>query len=144
MTDAEHFRRLERMYASAPITQGQGTTIRIEEGTAEVRLPVRRELHHAAGALHGSAYFRVLDDAAFFAANSRVPDVLVLTVSLTVHFIRPVIAGELRATGRLIHRGGQLLTAESQAFDGSGRLVGQGTGTFMRSRIPLDASIGYV
>jgi uncharacterized protein (TIGR00369 family) len=143
MTDAEHYRRLERLYASAPVTQWYGTTIRIAEGTAEVRLPSRREFHHAAGAVHGSVYFRVLDDAAFFAANSRVTDVLVLTVSFTVHFLRAVTAGELHATGHLVHGGSQVLVAESQVFDGSGKLVGQGSGTFVRSRIPLDTSIGY-
>jgi uncharacterized protein (TIGR00369 family) len=144
VTGADHFRRLERMYASAPITQWHGSAIRIEQGEAEVRVQVRREFHHAAGAVHGSLYFRVLDDAAFFAANSRVTDVLVLTVSFTVHFMRPVVDGELRATGRLVHGGSQMLMAESQAFDGAGKLVGQGSGTFVRSRIPLDAAIGYL
>lgn len=37
-----------------------------------------------------------------------------------------------------------MLVAESQAFDEAGRLVGQGTGTFVRSRIRLEAGIGYV
>lgn len=143
MEAADHYRRLERMYASAPVTEWYRSTIRIEAGAAEVRVHSRPEFHHAAAAVHGSVYFRLLDDAAFFAANSRVPDVLVLTVSFTVHFIRPVTDGELRATGRLVHGGSQLLVAESQVFDGTGKLLGQGSGTFIRSRIPLDASIGY-
>jgi len=144
MTDAEHYRKLERLYATAPVTQWYGAAIQINAGTAEVRLSARPEFHHAAGAVHGSVYFRALDDAAFFAANSRVTDVLVLTVSFTVHFVRPVQGGELRATGRLVHGGGQLFLAESQLFDASRRLLGQGSGTFIRSRIPLDAAIGYV
>ena len=101
MTDADHYRKLERLYATAPVTRWYGAAIQIGTGTAEVRLSARPEFHHAAGAVHGSAYFRALDDAAFFAANSRVSDVLVLTVSFTVHFVRPVQDGELRATGRL-------------------------------------------
>jgi uncharacterized protein (TIGR00369 family) len=129
MTDVGHYRRLERAYASAPVTQWYGAVIRIDDGTAEVRLPIRPEFHHAAGAVHGSVYFRILDDAGFFAANSVVTDVLVLTVSYTIHFLRPVQAGELRATGRLVHAGGQLLVAESQLFDAADRLLGQrGTG----------------
>src|SRR4029453_13536929 len=86
----EHFRKLERAYASAPVTRWYGTTIHIDDGSAGVRGAVRPEFHHAAHGVHGSVYFRVLDDAAFFAANSLVTDVLVLTASFTVHFVRPV------------------------------------------------------
>jgi uncharacterized protein (TIGR00369 family) len=134
---------LERAYLSAPVTQWYGATIGIESGTAEVRLTVRPEFHHAAHAVHGSVYFRLLDDAAFFAANSLIADVLVLTVSFTVHFARAVSEGELRAVGRVAHQGGRLLVAESQLFDDEGRLLGQGSGVFSRSAIRLDGAIGY-
>jgi uncharacterized protein (TIGR00369 family) len=104
---------------------------------------VRPEFHHAAHAVHGSVYFRALDDAAFFAANSRVPDMLVLTVSFTVHFVRPVVSGELRAAGRIVHAGGRLIVAEAQLFDADDNLLGQGSGVFARSAIPLTETIGY-
>ena len=81
----EHHRKLERAYASAPVTRWYGAAISIGEGSAEVRLAVRPDFHHAANAVHGSVYFRLLDDAASFAANSLVTDVLVLTASFTVH-----------------------------------------------------------
>ncbi|HEX6737567.1 MAG TPA: hotdog domain-containing protein, partial [Vicinamibacteria bacterium] len=80
---------------------------------------------------------------AFFAANSRVPEVLVLTVSFTVHFVRPVQEGELRAVGRLRHQGGRLLLAEAELLDAAGALLGQGSGLFSRSQIPLEPGIGY-
>lgn len=57
MTDAEHYRKLERLYATAPVTQWYGAAIQINAGTAEVRLSARPEFHHAAGAVHGSVYF---------------------------------------------------------------------------------------
>ena len=143
MIDAEHHRKLERLYAAAPITQWHGTHILITDGQAEVRLPTRAEFHHAAQAVHGSVYFRVLDDAAFFAVNSRVTDVLVLTVSFTVHFARPVATGELRAVGRVLHGGGRLFFAESDLRNDSGELLAHGSGVFTRTAISLDASIGY-
>ena len=93
--------------------------------------------------MHGSVYFRALDDAAFFAANSRVRDVLVLTVSFSLHFTNPVSDGELLAHGRLVHESGRLFVAESELRDREGRLLAKGSGTFTRSRIPLDAEIGY-
>ena len=143
MTDAEHHRKLERLYANAPVSQWYGATIAIADGQAEVRLAIRPEFYHAAHAVHGSVYFRALDDAAFFAVNSRVRDVLVLTVSFTVHFARPVTSGEVRAVGRLLHGRGRLFLAEADLFDSGGKLLGRGSGVFTRSAIPLDPSIGY-
>jgi uncharacterized protein (TIGR00369 family) len=143
MTDAEHHRKLERLYAAAPISQWYGATIAIGDGQAEVRMATRPEFYHAAHAVHGSVYFRALDDAAFFAVNSRVREVLVLTVSFTVHFARPVTNGELRAAGRLLHGSGRLFLAEADLLDGAGHLLGHGSGVFTRSTIALDPSIGY-
>ncbi len=144
MSDAEHYRKLERMYAAAPISKWYGATIAIAESQAEVRLATRPEFDHAAHAVHGSVYFRALDDAAFFAVNSRVREVLVLTVSFTVHFARPVKSGELRAVGRMLHGSGRLFLAEAELLDGEGQLLGRGSGVFTRSAIALEPGIGYV
>ena len=135
----DHYRKLERLYAAAPISQWYGATIVIGDGRAEVRFPIKSEFYHAAHAVHGSVYFRALDDSAFFAVNSRVLDVMVLTVSFTVHFTRPVTSGMLRAEGRLVHAGGRLFVAESSLFDDEGNILGHGSGVFTRSSIPLDA-----
>ena len=143
MNDDVHHRRLEHLYHAAPVTRWFGSRIAIADGQAEVRIPVRPEFHHAAHAVHGSVYFRALDDAAFFAANSRVRDVFVLTVSYTVHFARPVTGGELRAVGRLVHATGRLFFAEAELLDGEGQLLGRGSGVFTRSSIPLEPGIGY-
>jgi uncharacterized protein (TIGR00369 family) len=144
MTDEEHYRKLERLYASAPVTQWYGATLIVSDGQADVRLATRPEFLHAAHAVHGSVYFRLLDDAAFFAVNSRVREVFVLTVSFTVYFARPVTSGELRATGRLLHGGGRLFLAESTLYDGAGERLGHGSGVFTRSSIRLDPTVGYV
>jgi len=143
MIDAEHHRKLERLYESAPVSRLYGATITIGDGHAEVRYAVRPEFYHSAGAVHGSVYFRALDDAAFFAVNSRVEDSFVLTVSFTVHFARPVLEGELRAIGRVIHGGGRLHLAESELVDSSGAVLAHGSGVFSRSSIPLTPEVGY-
>jgi uncharacterized protein (TIGR00369 family) len=141
--DDEHHRKLERLYASAPISRWQGATIEIGDGRSDVRIPVRPELFHSASAVHGSMYFRALDDAAFFAVNSRVRDVFVLTVSFTVHLARPVTSGELRATGRVLHASGRLFFADATLVDSQGQMLGQGSGVFTRSSIALEPGIGY-
>lgn len=143
MIDEAHFRKLERMYLAAPINEFYAPTIRISEGYAELRMIVHRRLFHAANAVHGSVYFKALDDAAFFAVNSLVPDVFVLTVSFTIHLLRPVSEGEIRSIGRTVFRGRRLFVAEAQLVDAAGDELARGTGTFMPSAIPLAAEIGY-
>ncbi len=139
----EHYRRLERMYRSAPTNEYFRPEIRIEQGKAEVELAVRPDFFHAASAVHGSIYFKVLDDATFFAASSLVDDVFVLTTSFTLYFLRPVSAGVMTARGRVVSRSSRLLIGEGVIVDSEGREVGRGSGTFMPSRVPLGERLGY-
>jgi acyl-coenzyme A thioesterase PaaI-like protein len=89
-----HFRKLERMYLSAPVNNVlyEGITINISAENAELTLKVEPKFFHAANAIHGSVYFKMLDDAAFFAVNSIVQDVFVYTVSFNTQLLRPVSA----------------------------------------------------
>ena len=141
--DPEHFRKLERLYHGAPINQFFRPTLAVSHGAAELVLPVRPEFFHAAHAVHGSIYFKALDDAAFFAVNSLVTDVFVLTASYNLYLTRPVTEGVLRALGRVVHRSRQLFLAEAELLDAEGRQVGRGSGSFMRSAIPLTPAVGY-
>jgi uncharacterized protein (TIGR00369 family) len=143
MDNEEHFRKLERMYLGAPVNRYYLPTIQIGHGSAEIAVQVRSDFFHAAHAVHGVAYFKVLDDAAFFAANSLVEDVFVLTVSLNVYLTRPISEGTITAKGRVVHSSRRLIIADAEAVDGEGRPLARGTGTFMRSKIALTPEIGY-
>jgi len=98
---------------------------------------------HAAGAAHGTIYFKMLDDAAFYAANTLVTDRFLLTTSFNLHFTKPVRRGEVVAEGRWISGRKRVLVGESRLIDAEGDEIGRGTGTFMRSRIPLSSLLGY-
>ena len=139
----EHFRRLERMYLGARINRFYTPEIHVSEGHAEVKIAVRPDFFHAAHALHGSVYFKALDDASFFSANSVVPEVFVLTVSFNVVLVRPVDHGIITAFGQLVHRSRSLLVAEAKLKDEEGTLLATGHGTFMPSKIPLGPEVGY-
>src|SRR5437763_12114499 len=135
---SEHYRRLERMYHAAPINEYFAPKLRIPEaGVAELRLVIRPDFHHAAGAAHGVVYFKALDDATFFAANSLVEDVFVLTVSFNLYFTRPVSEGEVVARGRVVSRSKRLYVAEGVSEDARGREIARGSGTFMPSTMTL-------
>ena len=92
------------MYQAAPANEYFRPAIRIDEGTAEVRLTVRPDFFHAANAVHGSVYFKLLDDATFFAASSLVDGVFVLTASFNIYFLRPISAGVMTARGTVVSR----------------------------------------
>jgi uncharacterized protein (TIGR00369 family) len=143
LTNEEHYRKLEHLYASAPINEYYKPTMHISDGRAEVTIAVRREIFHAANAVHGELYFKCLDDATFFAVNSLVDDVFVLTVSFNLYLLRPISTGEMRATGRVVFRSRQLFVAEAELVDQDGKEIGRGSGTFMRSAMPLSPEMGY-
>lgn len=138
-----HFRNLERMYHRAPINRLYEPRLTVGKGNAELMMEVRPEHFHAAGALHGSVYFKALDDACFFAANSLVLEVMVLTASFNLYFLRPVSKGRLRAVGKVVNQSRQLLIAEGELFSDEGKMLARATGTFMRSQIPFSAELGY-
>ena len=140
----DHYAKLRNMYLSAPSNQPyEGLNIDIREGEATVRVQAVEAMHHAAGAVHGSFYFKLLDDAAFFACNALVPDVFVLTASFNIELHRPVSAGVLRAEGRVTKPGRTILFAASELFDEAGARVGCGSGTFARSKVPLHEVSSY-
>ncbi len=143
MENQEHFRKLERMYASAPINEFYQPTLKVAEGEAELEIVVQEKFYHAAGAIHGSVYFKALDDSAYFAANSLVEDVFVLTANFNVYLLRPVVAGRIRAVGRVVNQSKKQLIAEAVLFDEQGREVARGSGSFMHSQMALTEEIGY-
>lgn len=144
MTGADHFRGLERAYEAAPVTRWMGTRAEVGDGRATVYLDIEHHFLHAAGAVHGSLYFRLLDDAAFFAANSRETAVLLLTSSFHLDFFRPVVEGPLRAEGRVVNESRRLIAADAELFDERGGLLARGSGSFMPSGFQLSDVDGYL
>ncbi len=139
----DHYRKLENMMHGAPIVKLTGARITISKGKSEITLPVKDKLFHAAGALHGSMYFLALDNAAWFAVNSLVPDVFVLTVSFNVYLIRPVDKGIVRAEGRVTNSTRTQFFAEAILYDEDNREIARGSGTFVRGKTKLTPEIGY-
>lgn len=144
-TGAEaHLRALEALYASAPINQMFESRIALPEaGRSEIRFTVHKDSFHAAGAAHGTLYFKMLDDAAFYAANGLVSDRFLLTTAFNLHFTKPLKAGEALAEGRWISGRRRVFVAEARIVDSSGEECARGTGTFLRSHIALAGLAGY-
>lgn len=139
-----HYRRLEALYDSAPINRLFDSRIEImSPGQARIRFKVDESTFHAAGAAHGTLYFKMLDDVAFYAANSLVSDRFLLTTAFNLHFTRPMRAGEAIAEGRWISGRRRVMIADAHIIGPDGEEAARGTGTFVRSRIPLSSLTGY-
>ena len=144
MISSEHYQALENLYLSAPINKMFSPKIEIGEGRATVTVEVRPEYFHAANAVHGALYFKLLDDAAFFAVNSLVTDVFVLTVQFNLHLLRPISSGVMLSKGVVIQDSPRLYIAESHLEDSDQNIIARGSGTFIKSKLPLEPEIGYV
>jgi uncharacterized protein (TIGR00369 family) len=140
---AAHYRALESLYRSAAINGLFSSSIEIEEGFARIRFDVDERFFHAAGAAHGTLYFKMIDDAAFYACNSLVTDRFLLTTAFNLNFTRPLRKGPAVAEGRWASGRRRVFVADARLIDSSGEEAARGTGTFMRSHIPLTSLAGY-
>ena len=141
---AAHFRALESLYRHAPINGRFRSELEIvEQGFARIRFEVEEHSYHAAGAAHGTLYFKMMDDAAFYACNSLVTDRFLLTTAFNLLFTRPLRAGPVVAEGRWASGRRRVFVGEARLIDASGEEAARGTGTFMRSHIPLSSLDGY-
>ncbi|MEM0940037.1 MAG: PaaI family thioesterase [Bacteroidota bacterium] len=145
MIKEEHFRKLERMYLSANINEHiyDSTTVKIGYETAEIGLTISKKYFHALGKIHGSVYFKLLDDAAFFAVNSIVEEVIVLTTHFNIQFVRPINRGVVKAFGKVKFKSKNLFVAASSLRNEQGKEVAFGVGNFMKSNVALSEEIGY-
>ncbi len=142
-TNAQHYRKLERMYLAAPINAFYSPEITVSRGKTEITIPVKPEFFHAANAVHGSVYFKLLDDAAFFAVNSLIEDFFALTASFMTYLLRPISEGRMKATGKVVYAGSRSFIAESVVVDGEGKEIARGSGNFVTSKIKLTTDMGY-
>jgi uncharacterized protein (TIGR00369 family) len=139
-----HFRALESLYAAAPINQLFSSRLEIpESGVARIHFEIDERYYHAGGAVHGTSYFKMLDDAAFYACNSLVSDRFLLTTAFNLLFTRPLKAGPAIAEGKWVSGQRRVFVGEARLIDVHGEEVARGTGTFMRSSIALAGLPGY-
>jgi uncharacterized protein (TIGR00369 family) len=143
MSTEEHFRKLERMYGKASCNEYYSPKLTISKGATILVIPVQQKFYHSVHAVHGSVYFKALDDAGFFAVNSLVEDVFVLTASFNIHLFRPVASGDMKAIGKVVQASRNMFIAEATLMNSKGEEIARGIGTYVRGKVPLSPEIGY-
>ncbi len=139
-----HFEGLIRIFHSAPIQELlEGAVISLEEGKATYQLQIKEEYFHAADALHGAIYFKLLDDSAYFAAATLEQEYFLLTKSYQINFKRPVQEDVLTAKGEVLSVSEKEIISKSTIYNSAGRVVADGQGIFVKSRKLLKEQSGY-
>ena len=136
MSDAElssdELARLREAFARVPYARLLGLEfVGAERGAARFAVEVREELTRMGGILHGGAIVSLLDSAAAFAVLTLLdPGTNTVTVDFTVHFLRPVSAGRIEASARVLRRGRRVAILCVEATDQNGVLVATATTTY--------------
>ena len=136
-----HYKKLEKIYLNANLNKEiySNTEILISKNYSEINMPIKKDYFHALEAIHGSVYFKMLDDAAFFAAQSVVEDYMLLTASFNITFKMPVKNGYIKSTGTLCSVSKKEFNAESKMYNSKNELVAFGNGIFKKSKISIDS-----
>ncbi|MFP4833748.1 MULTISPECIES: PaaI family thioesterase [Paraburkholderia] len=104
------------------------------DGASEVVLPLAERHLNTWDVAHGGVTMTLADIALAMAARSVAADgVGVVTVEMKVNFMQPG-RGELRATGRVLHRSTTMAYCEGEIRDSEGHFVAKALGTFKYMR----------
>jgi acyl-coenzyme A thioesterase PaaI-like protein len=139
----DHMERLALMYERAPINALYRPLISLAPSQARIAMDAAPQFWHAAGALHGSFYFKGLDDAAWFAAATMEPKYFLVTTAFTTYITRPMSSGRMTIRGQMVSSNRTQFIAEAVAFDADDHEVARASGILVRSKVELASVPAY-
>jgi uncharacterized protein (TIGR00369 family) len=87
----------------------------IEEGKAELRIPIKKELLQQNGFVHGGVLSYAADNAITFAGGS-VLGAAVVTSEYKINYLRPAVGSVLRVEAKVISRTKRLAVCSCEVF----------------------------
>lgn len=138
-----HFKNIIKAYSNAPINQIFKPKMKLNLGECEINMKILKDYHHSANSLHGSIYFKMLDDAAWGASNSYIEDVFLFTYNFNVYLTKPVSNGMIKSKAKVVDKKDGKIKAKSILYDSQKNQIGNGSGIFMRSKYLLKDAIGF-
>lgn len=144
MMDNTHLKKLENLFLSANIQQlFPGIQIEILADATNISWSVTPSHFHGGNALHGASYFKLLDDAAYFAAAAQHTTNFLVTATYTIKFLKPIQSGLITAKGMVTQSGSKRYSSESRLFNEQGELLAEGFGIFVPTTTPWTSLSGY-
>jgi uncharacterized protein (TIGR00369 family) len=103
-----------------------------EPGRVVLELEAGPQHRHGGGVVQGGVITQIADAAMGMSLATLQPEGMWnTTIELKINFVRPAIAGRLRAVGRVIEMGETLLFGEADVFDDRDRLIARASSTCM-------------
>jgi uncharacterized protein (TIGR00369 family) len=126
---------IEGKLPAPPIAQTLGfRLVEVGDGQCVFEGETGPHLLNPLGGVHGGWALTLIDSATGCAAHTVLPaGVGYATVETKANFTRPIKhdTGRVRAEGRVVGRGRQIISAEARVLDSSGRILSHGTSTLM-------------
>lgn len=112
--------RARKAFASVAYARFLGFELgEVSQSKVSIHLSVRDELRQNQGAVHGGAVASLIDTAAAFAVLTKIElHERVTTTDLTIHYLRPIVAGRLTATARVVRAGRRLIVVTVEVTNG--------------------------
>jgi len=102
------------------------------EGWAEITFTASPATMNLYGIVHGGAWLFLADSAMGGALGTVCdPRERIITTQLDFRWLRALSGDTMRARGRVVRRGRSVSHAAVDLVDGEGRLVGQGSATYV-------------
>lgn len=122
--DEETQKRVD-YFESTPYHQFIGLKVdNFGDGYAELRLPVKKEIINANGAVHGGIYYTVCDLAASTALYTLIgEDHFSATSDINVSVVAAAYAGELIGKARVLKTGKRMAFIEASVSTEEGELI---------------------
>ncbi len=118
-----------------PISQVLGFWLtEVDDGFAVFEGDPGAHLFNPMGTVHGGWALTLIDSATGCAANSVLPPgTAYTTIETKGNFSRPIKpdTGRVRAEGRVVNQGRQIITAEARVLAADGRVLAHGTSTLL-------------
>jgi uncharacterized protein (TIGR00369 family) len=126
---------IEGRFPQPPISRTMGFWLaEVGDGFAAFEGDPGEHLLNPMGSVHGGWALTIIDSVTACAAHSLLPaGVGYTTIETKANFVRPIArdAARVRAEGRVIAHGRQIITAEAKVVGADGKLVAHGTSTLM-------------
>ena len=135
--DNNHLKNLIKIYSIAPINKFYKPKMSLSLGESTIEIKIRRKFFHTGQSVHGSVYFKMLDDAAYFASQTHEKEFFLYTVNFEVNFLKAVSKNVIISKGKLLKKGSNKLISESMLYSSNGEEIGFGKGIFVKSNILL-------
>ena len=131
-SEAITLERVQELVARGPFHKWLGLkVVAVHDDAIELTATWREEwvVNPDRGYTHGGVLAALVDLAADW-AMVRTTGRGVPTIDLRIDYHAAAMPGDLTARGKVVRLGGQFSTAEAYIYDGNGKLVASGRGTY--------------